>query len=136
MLIMLSLIYIFFFFSRTLLSKIIFFFLFYVTTSFFFLYLNKNIFGFLLLLINASALLIFIIFILLSINLKIKTKPKKYFLYFLLIKFTVVGHNTFKNSICLGFNKYYTLIDNNSSLVFSLNDLQKLGYLMYYYFFI
>ena len=48
----------------------------------------------------------------------------------------MVGHNTFKNSVCLGFNKYYTLIDNNSSLVFSLNDLQKLGYLMYYYFFI
>lgn len=94
--------------------------------------MKKNIFGFLLLLVNASALLIFIIFIILSINLKTKIQTKNILFYIFYLKFVTLHLTTDV------FNKeltYYSLVDLNSNLAFSTTDLHKLGFLLYYYFF-
>ena len=130
----LSIVYVFFFFSKNLFYKLIFFLIFYITSILFFLIIKKDIFGFFLMLLNASALIIFFTFLVLSINFKSDNKPKKIFVFLILLKlfFILV---TFKQKIFIFSLQYFPLIDLNSNLIFSVNDLQKIGFLMYYYFF-
>jgi hypothetical protein len=85
-------------------------------------------------LLNASALIIFFTFLVLSINFKLKKKKKKKFLFFLLIKLYFLVFLSKQKIINLIF-EYFPLVDFNTNLIFSLNDLQKLGFLMYYYYF-
>ena len=77
----LSTIYLFFYFSKNLFYKLIFFFIFYITSILFFLIIKKDIFGFFLMLLNASALIIFFTFIILTINFKNGTR-KNIYLFF------------------------------------------------------
>ena len=77
----LSTIYLFFYFSKNLFYKLIFFFIFYITSILFFLIIKKNIFGFFLILLNASALIIFFTFLLVIINFK-KGEKKNIYLFF------------------------------------------------------
>lgn len=146
MIIFLSITYYNFFFSKTFINKIIFFFLFYLFTVFFFFCLKKNIFAFLLLLINASALLILLIFILISVDIKekpilknkilIKFKNSFYIKIIFFLKFLYCFHY-FKWSYSIFLKKnLYSLININSNLLFSLSDLQELGFLMYNFFFL
>jgi len=138
MILILSLIYISFYFSSNLLNKIKFFFLFYFFTILFFFFINKNIFSFLLLLVNASALLIFIIFILLSVNLKLHKflKIPSIFLFWYL-KFTYLYfHYVFYFKLEYSSENFFSTVDMGCNIIYSLSDLQKLGYLMYFFYFI
>ena len=130
----LSIVYVFFFFSKNLFYKLIFFLIFYITSILFFLIIKKDIFGFFLMLLNASALIIFFTFLVLSINFKAENKPKKNFIFLILLKLFFILI-TLKQKVFMFYLQYFPLIDLNSNLIFSINDLQKIGFLMYYYFF-
>ena len=78
----------------------------------------------------------FIVFILLSINLKNKSKPKKYVFFLIYIKLFIVLDQSFLNYLSFEYsNNFYNIIDISSNYVFSFNNLQTIGYLMYYYYF-
>jgi hypothetical protein len=85
-------------------------------------------------LLNASAILIFFTFLIITINFKNKKKQKKKFVFIILIKFFILLTIMKENFLLLLF-QYFPLLDLNSNLIFAVNDLQKLGFLMYYFFF-
>lgn len=129
----LILFYFIFFFSKNLFYKLIYFLIFYLIFILFFLFIKKDIFAFFLILLNASAILIFFTFLIISVNFKTKRVLKKNIIFFILLKIIFLFLNL-KQLFFLFVFKYFPLIDLNSNLLFSINDLQKLGFMMYYHY--